>query len=85
MKMLKKLRNHYQDKFTKVRKGRRTRMPDKLLTIKEVARILRISERTIYNKVRPNSKFKPFPIPVKRVGQLVRFEAKAVQRYIDEL
>ena len=60
-------------------------MPDKLLTIKEVARILQISERTIYNKVRPNSKFEPFPIPVKRVGKLIRFEAKAVQRYIDKL
>ena len=60
-------------------------MPDKLLTIKEVARILQISERTIYNKVRPNSKFEPFPIKVKRVGKLIRFDPKDVQRYIDSL
>jgi excisionase family DNA binding protein len=60
-------------------------MLDKLLTIKEVARILKISERTIYNKVRPNSKFQPFPIKVKRVGKLIRFAQEDVQRYIDKI
>lgn len=60
-------------------------MPDKLLTIKEVARILQISERSIYNKVRPNSKFEPFPIPVKRVGKLIRFSSRDVEDYIAKL
>ena len=60
-------------------------MPEKLLTIRELAEILQISERTIYNKVRPNSKLDPFPIPVKRVGKLIRFEASAVKRYIEKL
>ena len=59
-------------------------MLEKLLTIKEVAEILKISERTIYNKVRENSE-KPFPIPVKRVGRLVRFSSKDVQNFIDKL
>lgn len=59
-------------------------MEDKLLTIKEVARLLQISERTIYNQVRKGAD-RPFPIKVKRVGKLLRFAAKDVQRYIDRL
>ena len=59
-------------------------MEDKLLTIKEVARLLQISERTIYNQVRKGAE-RPFPIKVKRVGKLIRFTAKDVQRYIDKL
>ena len=59
-------------------------MEDKLLTIKEVARLLQISERTIYNQVRKGAE-RPFPIKVKRVGKLIRFAAKDVQHYIDKL
>jgi len=59
-------------------------MLEKLLTLKEVAEILRISPRSIYNGVRKNAE-KPFPIPVKRIGKLIRFEASAVQRYIDKI
>ena len=59
-------------------------MEDKLLTIKEVARLLQISERTIYNQVRKGTD-RPFPIKVKRVGKLIRFAARDVQRYIDKL
>lgn len=59
-------------------------MEDKLLTIKEVARLLQISDRTIYNQVRKGAE-RPFPIKVKRVGKLIRFTAKDVQRYIDKL
>lgn len=57
---------------------------DRLLTIREVARILQISERTIYNQVRKGAE-RQFPIKVKRVGKLIRFAAKDVQRYIDKL
>ena len=57
---------------------------DKLLTIREVAKILQISERSIYNRVRKGSE-RPFPIRVKRVGKLIRFAARDVQRYVDEL
>ena len=59
-------------------------MDDKLLTIKEVAELLRISERTIYNKVRKGAE-RQFPIKVKRVGKLIRFAARDVQRYIEKL
>ena len=59
-------------------------MEDKLLTIKEVARLLQISERTIYNRVRKKAD-KPFPIKVLRVGKLIRFAQKEVEPYIAQL
>ncbi len=57
---------------------------DRLLNIRDVARILGISERTIYNQVRKGAERK-FPIRVKRVGKLIRFDPKDVRRYIDKL
>ena len=59
-------------------------MEDKLLTIKEVARLLQISERTIYNQVRKGAE-RPFPIKAKRVGKLIRFDVKDVKKYIANL
>ena len=56
----------------------------KLLDVKDVAEWLGISERTIYNRVRPNAT-DPFPIKPKRVGKLLRFDPVDVQRYIDGL
>lgn len=59
-------------------------MQSKLLTIKEVAELLQISERSIYNGVRKKAE-RPFPIKVKRVGKLIRFDPKDVQNYIDKI
>ena len=59
-------------------------MQEKLLTIKEVAELLQISERSIYNGVRKKAE-RPFPIKVKRVGKLIRFHPKDVEKYIDRL
>ena len=59
-------------------------MQSKLLTIKEVAELLQISERSIYNGVRKKAERK-FPIPVKRVGKLIRFRPKDVENYIAKL
>jgi predicted DNA-binding transcriptional regulator AlpA len=56
----------------------------RLLTIKDVARILGISERSIYNGTHRNAK-KRFPIKIKRHGKLIRFDANDVQQYIDKL
>ena len=53
----------------------------RLLTIKDVAHLLQISERTIYNRVRKNAE-RPFPIKAKRVGKLIRFDPKDVEEYI---
>jgi excisionase family DNA binding protein len=54
------------------------------MTIQDVARILGISERTIYNQVRKGAERK-FPIKVKRVGKLIRFSPKDVEKYIADL
>jgi len=59
-------------------------MLEKLLTIREVAEILQISVRSIYNRCRKKAP-DPFMIPVKRVGKLIRFRLEDVQRYIDKL
>jgi len=56
----------------------------KLLTIKDVARLLQISERSIYNQVRKGAE-RPFPIKAKRHGRLIRFDQEDVQRYIDKI
>ena len=57
--------------------------PNELLTIEEVAEILRCSPRTIYNRVRPGAK-KKFPIKARRVagGRLIRFLRKDVDDHI---
>lgn len=56
----------------------------RLLRIKDVARILGISEKTIYNRTRKKAD-RPFPIKVRRVGRLIRFDPKDVQQYIDKI
>jgi len=55
-----------------------------LLTVKELAAILKISPRTIYNAIHRRA-IKPFPIKPKRVGRLIRFDSKDVNDYIDSL
>jgi len=58
---------------------------DELLTVSEVARILRISDKTIYNHIGRKAK-RPFPIKPRRVmGSRVMFKRADVKKYIDEL
>lgn len=56
----------------------------RLLTVEEVAGILGISPRTIYNRVHRKSK-RLFPIRAKRVGRLLRFDVREVEAYIEGL
>lgn len=56
----------------------------RLLTVEETAAYLGISPRTVYNGVAPKSK-NPFPINPKRIGKLVRFDIKELDRYVDSL
>ena len=56
----------------------------KLLSVEEAARYLGLSPRTIYNGVAPKSK-KPFPVKVKRVGKLIRFDIKDLEAYVESL
>jgi excisionase family DNA binding protein len=56
----------------------------RLLTVEEVANYLNLSPRTIYNAIAPKSK-KPFPVRPKRIGKLVRFDIKDLEKYIESL
>lgn len=56
-----------------------------LLTIVELAVLLKMSPRSIYNRVRPGSKNK-FPIKARRVGgRLIRFLQEDVDKYLESL
>ena len=61
---------------------KRMELKKRLLSIKETAEILGISQRTIYNRVAPKAK-RPFPIKPKRVGRLVKFRVEDVEAYIE--
>ena len=56
----------------------------RLLTVEEAAFYLSLSPRTIYNAVAPKSKT-PFPVKPKRIGKLVRFDIRDLDRYVDNL
>lgn len=61
------------------------KMPIKrLLSVEEAATYLGLSPRTIYNGVARRSK-KPFPIKPKRVGRLVKFDIRDLERYVESL
>ncbi len=68
-------------------KHRRLKMQEtrkRLLNVEETAVYLGLSPRTIYNGVCPKSR-KPFPLKPKRIGKLVRFDIKDLDRYIESL
>ncbi len=60
------------------------RQTKRLLSIQEAARYLSLSPRTLYNMVAPKAKT-PFPVRPKRIGKLVRFDIRDLDRYVDSL
>jgi excisionase family DNA binding protein len=56
----------------------------RLLSVDEAAEYLGVSPRTIYNAVAPKSK-NPFPVRPKRVGKLVKFDIRDLERYVESL
>jgi len=56
----------------------------RLLSVEEAAQYLGLSPRTIYNAVAPKSK-RPFPVKPKRVGKLVKFDIRDLERYVESL
>lgn len=56
----------------------------RLLSVDEAAEYLGLSPRTIYNAIAPKSK-RPFPVRPKRLGKLVKFDLKELERYVDSL
>jgi len=56
----------------------------RLLSVKETAVYLGISERTIYNQIHRRAK-KKFPVKPKRIGKLVKFDVRDLERYVESL
>ena len=56
----------------------------RLLSVEEAARYLGLSPRTIYNGIAPKSK-NPFPVKAKRIGKLVKFDVRDLEKYVDSL
>jgi excisionase family DNA binding protein len=56
----------------------------RLLGVEEVADLLGISPKTIYNQVGRKSK-RQFPVKAKRVGRLVKFAVEDVENFIQKL
>jgi predicted DNA-binding transcriptional regulator AlpA len=59
-------------------------IPQRLLTVKEAAEYLGISCHTLYCKVGRSAK-RPFPVRVKCIGRLVRFDLHDLDRYLASL
>ena len=55
----------------------------RLLTVQQTAEIFGISERSLYNKVRPNSTETQFPIKPVKIGRLVRFRKKDIDDFLE--
>ena len=56
----------------------------RLLSVEEAAVYLGIKSRTIYNRVGPKAK-NPFPVRPKRIGKMVRFDLRDLERFVDTL
>jgi excisionase family DNA binding protein len=56
----------------------------RLLSVKETATYLNISQRSIYNKTGRKAKVK-FPVKAKRIGRSVRFDIKDLDAYVASL
>lgn len=52
----------------------------RLLTIRETAQYLNISEQHIYNSLSQDT----FPIPCRKIGRAIRFDVKKLDEFIEE-
>ena len=59
-------------------------MEKRLLSVGDTAIYLELSKQTIYNGISRNART-PFPIKPKRVGKLVRFDIRDLDRWVDSL
>jgi predicted DNA-binding transcriptional regulator AlpA len=54
---------------------------DKLISVKEAAKMLGISKHTLYTRVAPSAR-NPFPVRPRRVGRSVLFSVEKLQKFI---
>lgn len=55
-----------------------------LIDVKETARILCLSERTLRNRIGPKAK-NPFPVKPKKIGRKVLFLLEDIEDYVRSL
>ncbi len=70
----------YQKKLLvhSLRKGRRKKMEDDILTIEEVAKYLRVSERTVYDWAQKGE------IPSGKIGTVWRFKKCEIEKWVND-
>ncbi|MFC1534407.1 helix-turn-helix domain-containing protein [Thermodesulfobacteriota bacterium] len=56
----------------------------RLFSVEEAAQFLGLSPRTIYNGTGRKAK-NPFPIKPKRIGKLIKFDLRDLERYVEAL
>jgi len=56
----------------------------RLFSVEEAADFLGLSARTIYNGIAPKSK-NPFPVKVKRIGKLCKFDIRDLEKFVASL
>ena len=61
-----------------------TTTPKRLLTVREAATFLNISEQYIRNCMSKNAE-RPFPVKPKRIGSAVRFDIRDLEAYVESL
>lgn len=59
-------------------------VPKRLYSVEEAAQFLGLQPRSIYNRIAPKSK-RPFPVKVKRIGKLCKFDLRDLEKYVEEL
>ena len=59
-------------------------MEKRLYSAKEAACYLGLAPQTIYNQTGRKASHK-FPIPFKRIGKMIRFDKKDLDRWVDSL
>lgn len=56
--------------------------PEKrMLNIRETAAYLGVAEKTLYNRSCPSAK-DPFPVQPKRIGRMLRWDIKDLEKFI---
>jgi len=56
----------------------------RLLSVEETAVYLGVAARTIYNRMSRRSK-NPWPIKPKRIGKLVKFDLRDLEKYVESI
>ncbi len=72
-----------KNKATNTTDNEHQAMPQ-LMTLTEVAALLKLSPKTLYTRVARRAK-RPFPVRPRRIGRTLRFDAAEIAAYLKSL